>query len=451
MERYEAYKDSGIEWVGEIPAEWEVKKLKYMAVARPSNIDKKSKDEEEPVSLCNYVDVYKNEFISRELTFMRATAAQEQIEKFLLQKGDILATKDSESPDDIANPALVVEDFDGIVCGYHLTHIKPKKIMGSYLFRYFQTNYLNSYFEVSANGVTRYGLGVDKFNSALILNPSMDEQTDIANFLDRKTAEIDALIVQKECLLELYEEEKTAIINHAVTKGLNPNAELKDSGVKWLGDIPDGWEMKKLVRIVEKLTNGYVGPTREIMRDSGVPYIQGIHIKDNSIRFTPSGNYYVEKDWSINHSKSILKTDDLLVVQTGSIGDVGIVEQEFDGANCHALLIVRVINDHILPKYLLYYLSSPIGFALLQKIKTGEILFHINGSKLKGIDITLPPLNEQAAIVQYIEAETARIDAKIAKTQRIIELQKEYRTALISEMVTGKIKVPELPTQEASA
>ena len=246
MERYEAYKDSGIEWVGEIPAEWEVKKLKYVAVARPSNIDKKSKDEEEPVSLCNYVDVYKNEFISHELTFMRATAAQEQIEKFLLQKGDILATKDSESPDDIANPALVVEDFDGIVCGYHLTHIKPKKIMGSYLFRYFQTNYLNSYFEVSANGVTRYGLGVDKFDSALILNPSMDEQTAIANFLDRKTAEIDALIAQKERLMELYEEEKTAIINHAVTKGIDTNTELKDSGVEWLGEIPVRWKVMKL-------------------------------------------------------------------------------------------------------------------------------------------------------------------------------------------------------------
>ncbi len=223
-------KDSGVEWVGEIPAEWEVKKLKYVAVARPSNIDKKSKDEEEQVSLCNYVDVYKNEFINRELTFMSATATQDQIEKFLLQKGDILATKDSESSDDIANPALVVEDFDGVVCGYHLTHIKPKKIIGSYLFRYFQTNYLNSYFEVSANGVTRYGLGVDKFDSALILNPTLDEQTAIANFIDRKTAKIDAKITKTQRIIELQKEYRTALISEVVTGKIRVQ-HLTDNGV----------------------------------------------------------------------------------------------------------------------------------------------------------------------------------------------------------------------------
>jgi type I restriction enzyme S subunit len=226
MERYAAYKDSGVEWIEDIPEGWEVKKLKYVADARPSNIDKKSKNEEEKVLLCNYVDVYKNEFISSELAFMTATASQEQKEKFLLQKGDVLATKDSETPNDIAIPALVVEDFDSVVCGYHLTHIKPKKIIGSYLFRYFQTKYLSSYFEVSANGVTRYGLGVDKFGSALILNPSLEEQTAIANYLDRKTAEIDALIAQKQRLIELYQEEKTAIINQAVTKGMGVGVPL---------------------------------------------------------------------------------------------------------------------------------------------------------------------------------------------------------------------------------
>ena len=134
---------------------------------------------------------------------MKATASPEQKEKFILEKGDVIATKDSESPDDIANPALAIENFDNVVCGYHLTHIKPKEICGSYLFRYFQTNYLNSYFEISANGVTRYGLSVDKFNSALILNPPPEEQTAIANYLDRKTVEIDALIAQKERLINL--------------------------------------------------------------------------------------------------------------------------------------------------------------------------------------------------------------------------------------------------------
>ena len=246
MQRYEKQKDSGVEWIGEIPEHWEVKKLKYLANANPSNIDKKSKDDEDDIFLCNYVDVYNNEFITRELDFMKATANKSQIEKFILNKGDVIATKDSETPDDIANPALVVEDFENVVCGYHLTHIKPKGIYGEYLFRQFQSTFIQAHFEISANGVTRYGLGVDIFNSVLILVPPTEEQTTIANYLDRKTAEIDDLISKKEQLLTLYEEEKTAIINQALTKGLKPDVKMKDSEIDWLGEIPENWEVKRL-------------------------------------------------------------------------------------------------------------------------------------------------------------------------------------------------------------
>ena len=210
-------KDSCIEWIGEIPEEWEVKKLKYLANAKPSNIDKKSKANEDEIFLCNYIDVYNNDFISSELDFMQATANKSQIEKFILIRGDVIATKDSETPDDIANPALVVENFDNVVCGYHLTHIKPKNIHGDYLFRQFQSKFLQAYFEISANGVTRYGIGVDKFNSVLILVPTHEEQKSIANFLDRKTAEIDSTIKKHKKLIELLKEYRTALISEVVT------------------------------------------------------------------------------------------------------------------------------------------------------------------------------------------------------------------------------------------
>jgi len=220
-------KDSGIDWLGEIPEHWEVKKLKYVASANPSNIDKKSKDNEEVVLLCNYVDVYKNEFINSELTFMNATAGEDQIRKFILEKGDVIATKDSETPDDIATPALVVEDFDKVVCGYHLTHIKPKSINGEYLFRYFQTNYLNSYFKVSTNGVTRYGLGVDKFNSALIINPSKLEQTAIVKHIETETARINAKITKTKKIITLQKEYRTALISEAVTGKIKVTQEVR--------------------------------------------------------------------------------------------------------------------------------------------------------------------------------------------------------------------------------
>ena len=242
-----------MEWIGEIPEGWGVVKLKYLVEANPSNIDKKSKDDEEEVFLCNYVDVYKNEFISNELDFMKATASKKQIDKFILKKGDVIATKDSETPDDIGNPAFVIDDLNEVVCGYHLTHIKPLKISGYYLFRLFQCKYLQSYFGVSANGITRFGLGVDKFNSALILKPPLPEQNSIATFLDNRTHLLDTLITKKQRQVELLKELRAALITRAVTKGLDPDVKMKDSGIEWLGEIPEGWDVKKCRYIYRQL------------------------------------------------------------------------------------------------------------------------------------------------------------------------------------------------------
>lgn len=222
----------------------------------------------------------------------------------------------------------------------------------------------------------------------------------------------------------------------------------KDSGVEWIGEIPEGWEVKKLARTVEKLTNGYVGPTRNIMRSAGIPYIQGIHIKNNTVRFTPTGNYYVDREWSDTHKKSILKTNDLLVVQTGTIGDVGIVPEEFEGANCHALLIVRSNKSVLFSKYFLYFLTSPLGYTSLQLIKTGEILFHINGSKLKGIDVIIPSLPEQAAIANYLDRKTAEIDQLITQKEDLLCLYEEEKTTIINQAVTQGIN-PDVKLKES--
>jgi len=211
------YKVSGIEWVGDIPENWEVKRLKYVAIANPSNIDKKSVDGEKEIFLCNYTDVYNNNFIDEKIDFMKATASEAQIEKFLLKKGDVIATKDSETPDDIGVPALVVHDFDNVVCGYHLTHIKPNKIRGDFLFRNLQSQYNKAYFEVSSNGVTRYALGVDKIDSTLVVVPSIAEQKKIVKYIESETGKIDLLIDNTKKLIELMKEYKAALISEVVT------------------------------------------------------------------------------------------------------------------------------------------------------------------------------------------------------------------------------------------
>jgi len=443
MERYEEYKDSGVEWIGEIPEGWEVKKLKYIADSRPSNIDKKSKENEESILLCNYVDVYNNEYINSDLSFMKATANEDQIQKFILKKGDVIATKDSETPDDIANPALVIEDFDNVVCGYHLTHIKPKTINGRYLFRLFQTNYLNSYFEVSANGVTRYGLGVDKFNSALILNPSSEDQITIANYIDRKTAEINELITQKERLIELYEEEKTAIINQAVTKGIDPDVRLKVSGVDWLGEIPEGWEVKRL-RYVGNCQNGvskgadYFG--------AGFPFVSYSDVYNNFV--LPQNVEGLANSTEIDQvNYSVIKGDIFFTRTSETIEEIGISSTCLETINraifSGFLIRFRPFDGILFEGFSKYFFRSKLHRLFFVKEMNLVTRASLSQELLKRLPVILPQFPEQCEIASYLDQATSSIDAKIAKTKRIIELQKEYRTALISEVVTGKIKVTE--------
>lgn len=210
-------KDSGIEWLGVIPEHWEVKKLKYVANSSPSNVDKKSKEGEKEVLLCNYVDVYKNDFITSEIQFMKATASDSQIEKFKLKKGDVIATKDSESPDDIAIPALVREDFENVICGYHLNFIRPIDILGDFLFRFFQSEYTKGYFFNAANGVTRYGIGTEKFSNFVVCVPPIEEQQSIVHHIETECALIDSKSETTKKLIDLLTEYRTALISEVVT------------------------------------------------------------------------------------------------------------------------------------------------------------------------------------------------------------------------------------------
>jgi len=212
-------KDSGIEWIGEIPKEWEVRKLKYIALIRISNVDKKSKPNEEEVFLCNYNEVYNNEFITPNLSFMNATASIEQCNKFSIRKGDVIITKDSETPEDIAVPSLVEENLNNIVCGYHLALIRPNEriLKGKYLLRIFQSRKINDQFVISANGVTRFGISTYPIKNSIVIVPPLLEQIAITNFLNKTTAKIDKTIQKIEENINLLEEYNKSLIHHVVT------------------------------------------------------------------------------------------------------------------------------------------------------------------------------------------------------------------------------------------
>ncbi len=211
-------KDSGVEWIGEIPESWEVKKLRYLANCFPSNVDKHSKPNEKEVRLCNYTDVYKNDYITDDMELMIATASDEQIAKFTLREGDIVITKDSETASDIAVPTFINEELTNVVCGYHLAVIRT--YLGSYskyLFHALKTKLFNAQFEVCSNGITRVGLGNSDLRNGYFLLPPKQEQKEIAEFIENGIAKIATAISLKEQEIEKLKEYKATLINSAVT------------------------------------------------------------------------------------------------------------------------------------------------------------------------------------------------------------------------------------------
>ncbi|WP_440056224.1 restriction endonuclease subunit S [Pseudoalteromonas sp. T1lg65] len=209
--------------------------------------------------------------------------------------------------------------------------------------------------------------------------------------------------------------------------------EYKDSCNDWLGDIPLSWEIAPISSLSHKITNGYVGPTRDIFFSKGVRYLQSLHIKNNSISFhTP---YYVTEDWSNSKSKSILNKGDVLVVQTGDIGQVAAVTDDFVGCNCHALIIIAT-TEKLNGFYLSWLLNSDYGYHRLKSIQTGALHPHLNCDMVKTVKTPVPSVQEQIKIVNFLDHETAKIDTLIENQQQLIKLLKEKRQAVISHAVT---------------
>jgi type I restriction enzyme S subunit len=241
-----------------LPRGWQTVPVKAACFFTVSNVDKHSFEDEIPVRLCNYTDVYKNDRVSPDLELMSATATKDEIEKFHLEKGDVVITKDSESWDDIGIPAYVEATAEDFVCGYHLAFMRPNRDLldGRFLFRCVQSRPVSLQLELEATGVTRYGLPKGAIGNALIPLPTLATQRLIADYLDRETARIDALVAEKEKMLTLLEEKRAALISRAVTRGLDPTAPLKSSGLDWLGDIPAHWEIRRLKFVSDSLDQG---------------------------------------------------------------------------------------------------------------------------------------------------------------------------------------------------
>ena len=218
-------KPCGAEWLGDVPEHWEVRRLRTVAEMRVSNVDKHTLEGELPVRLCNYVDVYKNDRITQAIPFMSATASEDEIQRFRLERDDVLITKDSETWDDIGIPSLVTESARDLISGYHLAMLRPSNgVLGAYLFRALQSKSVAHQFHVKANGVTRYGLTHLGIQSIWIPLPPLVEQAAIVKYLDRATTAIDNGIARARRQIELLEEYRTRLVADVVTGKLDVRA-----------------------------------------------------------------------------------------------------------------------------------------------------------------------------------------------------------------------------------
>lgn len=446
MKQYSAYKNSGHEWFPMIPNQWKVIKLGKIGSFSASGIDKKSDVNELSVRMVNYTDVYGNPYleIRSSQDLMETTTTSEKIKEHSLRKGDMVFTPSSETAEDIGLSAVVMKDLHDTVYSYHLIRYRANEHFSLDLGfkKYFcNTHEVLSQFSKACKGTTRQILGRDDFKETLVLLPPTDEQKAVSTYLDRKTLQIDDLIAKKKQMIELLEGERVAIINQAVTKGLNPKAEMKDSGAEWLDKIPKHWEIKK-IQYLGRFQNG-ISESLEYF-GSGYPFVSYGDVYNNiSLPLKVEGLAQSSED---ERKRLSVETGDVFFTRTSeTIEEIGIssvcMEKIIDAVFSGFIIRFRPTTVLLTKEFSKYYFRSVITRKFFIKEMNIVTRASLAQDLLKKLPVLLPPPEEQKKIFQYLEEKSKEICAHIEREQRSIRLLKEYRTSLISEVMTGKIDV----------
>lgn len=424
-----------LEWVDVLPDGWEAKPLRTTADYVVSNVDKVPAENEIPVRLCNYSDVYNNEFITLSLDFMQATASKDEIAKFGLVVDDVVITKDSESWDDIGVPALVRETANDLVCGYHLALLRPfkQKMDGAFLFRCLQAKPVRVQLELASNGVTRFGIPKAEIGAMTVPVPPLPRQRAIADYLDRETAQLDALVAAKERVLGLLAEKRRALITQAVTRGLDPRAPLRDSGIPWLGKMPAHWEMRRVAWLFrERDERGEPKlPLLEVSIKAGVVLRE---FSEERIESTAAdfNSYKVAREGDVVFNK--------MRMWQGAVGVApqdGLVSPDY---------VVAAPTGPLLPEYALLLFRTEAFSAECARRSHGIVWdrLRLYWEGFREIEVPLPSIAVQAEIAAYISKESAKLETLGSVMERTISLLKERRAALIAAAVTGQIDVKDV-------
>lgn len=415
MQKYAKYRDSEIKWIGEIPDHWDVIRLKYRGESiigityKPDDVS----NEENGTLVLRSSNIQNGKLAFHDNVYVN----KEIKEKQLTKKGDILVCARNGSAHLVGKSAYIPKEWENVSFGAFMSIVRTD--LDKYLFYYFNSQVFNGQKGLFATSTINQLTSTMLNNLNIPIPPSKSEQTAITTYLDRKTIEIDQLIADKKRLVELYKEEKTAIINQAVTKGINPDAKMKDSGIEWLGELPEHWKVIKL-RYLTSITTGDKDTEN---REDGSEY--PFFVRSQKVERISTYSY---------DGEAILTAGD----------GVGV---------CKVWHYIKGKFDFHQRVYMIYDFKEIEGELLFYFLKYNFIHEVLKKSAKSTVDSLRRPMfldfpvafssnrNEQIEIIQWIKSESTRINTKISNAEKYIGLLTEYRTALISDVVTGKIKV----------
>jgi type I restriction enzyme S subunit len=441
MKRYSKYKDSGIEWIGEIPEHWDCYNLRYVL---RENV--KDGPHETPIWVENGIPFLSIDgIVNGELSFDNCRYIDEEhyakyTKKLVIEENDIFIGKAAS----IGKIARVKTALKFTVWS-PIAVIKVAKQYSPIYFEYlFKSDLIQYQIEILSTSNTQKNIAMGDIPKIKITIPPLPEQTAIATYLDRKTAQIEDLISKKEKLIELLKEERTAMINQAVTKGLDPNVPMKDSGIEWLGEIPEGWEVKPLKHICNIQGRvGYKGYTISDLVEKGEgPYTLGAKHINKMNQLDLSQPEFISWEKYYESPEIMVFQNDLLLTQRGTLGKVVLIEENIGEATINpSMVLLNKLKAN--GKFLYYFFCSEYFTKWIDLTNTATAVPMISQQQLGNFKLTIPPEREQISIIEYLYEKQQIFNELTLRISNQVALLKEYKTALISEVVTGKLKVIE--------
>jgi len=435
--RYPAYKDSCVEWLGEMPAHWQTIRLRYISQCLDG--------QRIPLNFAERADK------QGDIPYWGANSIVGYVDEALFDEDLVLLGEDGAPFFDRTKPVAFFSK--GKIWPNNHVHVLRPKVAGSGPYMVYALNITD--FVQFIEGSTRDKLTQSAMNDIPLPWPPISEQTTIAAFLGRETAKIDALVTEQQRLIELLKEKRQAVISHVVTKGLNPDAPMKPSGVEWLGEVPAHWEVYRLKHLARSIEQGWSpqceGTPADLDNEWGVLKVGCV----NGGTFNPFDNKLLPSEMEPIPTLSI-RSGDLLISRANTrelVGSAAVAEQDYPKLMlCDKLYRIRFAENLCWPQFVCRYLATGIVREQIELSATGasSSMLNIGQSAIMDLLIAVPPFSEQGEILSYLERELNRLDTLTVEAQRAIALLLERRTALCSAAVTGQIDVRAIANRSAA-